>query len=83
MKFVPPGEEERRRAIGSLEGMPRTLRTFLQPAHFESIPRPGPNDWLANHAEPGQTSFRCGSTGRTRTRIAKNVIWPQALGKQG
>jgi hypothetical protein len=33
MKFVPPGEEERRRAIGSLEGMPPALRTLLQPGH--------------------------------------------------
>ena len=55
MKFVPPGEEERRRAIGSLEGMPPALRTFIQLAHFEPIPPPSPNDWLANHAEPGQT----------------------------
>jgi hypothetical protein len=35
--------------------MPPTLRTFIQLAHFEPISRPGPNDWLANHAEPFQT----------------------------
>jgi archaemetzincin len=55
MRFVPPGEEEHHRDTGSLDGMPPTLRTFIQLAHFEPISRPGPNDWLANHAEPCQT----------------------------
>ena len=79
MKFVPPGEEDRRRAIGSLDGMPRALRTLLQPAHFEPIPRPGPNDWLANHAEPGETFDDFRRSRPNRPDASRRTIYLQPL----
>ena len=56
MKFRPPSEEEARKAIGSLDGLPEHVRkAFLPSGDFEPVPLPGPNDWLAVHPEPGQT----------------------------
>jgi archaemetzincin len=56
MEFKPPGPAERLRAIGSTEGLPRSLRLALDPGNdFEPIPDPKPGDWLAEHREAGQT----------------------------
>ncbi len=39
-----------------MEGLEETLRRALEPGeHFQPIPEPGPMDWLAVHAERGQT----------------------------
>jgi archaemetzincin len=55
-RFSPPDEEHRRKAIGATAGLPPRLQRAFHPAdHFQPIPAPGPSDWLANHAEPGQT----------------------------
>ena len=36
--------------------LPAPLRRALEPhADFAALPVPGPNDWLANHPEPGQS----------------------------
>jgi archaemetzincin len=79
MKFVPPEEEERRQAIGSLEGMPPALRTLIQSADFEPILRPSPNDWLANHAEPGQTFDEFRRSHRNRPDASRHTIYLQPL----
>ncbi len=56
MVFKPPKEEERLRAIGSLEKLPDLLkRTFKPGKDFNPIPAPGSGDWLYVHPEPGQT----------------------------
>jgi archaemetzincin len=54
--FTPPGPEERLKAIGPTNHLPEQLRRSLDPrGDFAPIPVPGPNDWLANHPEEGQT----------------------------
>lgn len=56
MKFTPPNTRDRIAALGDLAGLPPALRCALDPRQdFEPIPAPGPNDWLANHPEAGQT----------------------------
>lgn len=54
-RFTPPGLEERRRAIGPLERLEPTFAAALDASRFEPIRAPGPQDWLAGHAESGQT----------------------------
>jgi len=56
MAFEPPGADARLKAIGSTDELSLLLRrAFAADADFQTIPRPGPNDWLAAHPEPGQT----------------------------
>jgi archaemetzincin len=45
----------RERALGSLARLSPPLRRAFDPAGFTPLHRPGPNDWLASHPEPGQT----------------------------
>ncbi len=53
--FTPPGPEEQTSAIGPTMQLSATLRRGLEPhGDFAALPVPGPNDWLANHPEPGQ-----------------------------
>src|SRR5260370_37654229 len=56
MAFTPPDEKTIRDAIVDLSGLPVVLQRAIAPDRdsFDSIPRPGPNDWLAVHQEPGQ-----------------------------
>lgn len=43
-------------AIGPTVGLPQALHRAFNPTHdFQPIPPHGPNDWLFNHPEPGQT----------------------------
>src|SRR6266567_7126824 len=54
--FTPPGPEKQASAIGATMQLPAPLRRALEPhADFAALPVPGPNDWLANHPEPGQS----------------------------
>ena len=54
--FAPPGLEEQLHAIGPTSRLPDPLRRALEPrTDFVPPPRPGSNDWLANHSEPGQS----------------------------
>jgi archaemetzincin len=54
--FTPPSVEERLQAIGPTDRLPDPLRRALEPrADFAPLPRSGPNDWLANHPESGQS----------------------------
>src|SRR5437762_8976062 len=54
--FTLPGPEERATAIGPTVQLSAPLRRALEPhADFAALPVPGPNDWLANHPEPGQS----------------------------
>lgn len=65
--FVPPGPEQRRHAVGSLEGLPGPLRRAFEEGQgfFEPVPQPEPGDWLAEHDEVFQTYDRY----RTRRTI--------------
>src|SRR5262245_47738600 len=48
--------EKRRAAVGRLSELPKPIRHFFDVAEdYADLPEPGPNDWLTNHAEDGQT----------------------------
>ena len=79
MGFKPPGHEERLKAIGSMAGLPETLRLALDPGtDFEPIPPPKPGDWLAAHPEPGQTfeEFVCSRPNRPDQTRNKIYLFP-------
>jgi hypothetical protein len=41
-RFTPPGQKQRRDAIGATKGLPKALQSAFDPAdHFEPIPAPG------------------------------------------
>jgi archaemetzincin len=56
MQFVPPNEAQRSAAVGPVSSLPESLRPALEPGNsFQPMGTPAPEDWLANHREPGQT----------------------------
>ncbi|MGV7224698.1 MAG: hypothetical protein ACQ9MH_24670 [Nitrospinales bacterium] len=55
MAFELPIHKETLSAIGSTNALPGSLKRALSIDDFEPIPIPGPNDWLAEHYEDGQT----------------------------
>jgi archaemetzincin len=54
-RFVRPSAVQRAAALGSLDGVPAPMRRALDARGFQPVKMPGPLDWLANYAEPGQT----------------------------
>src|SRR5437870_7653174 len=46
----------------------------------EPLPKPGPNDWLANHPEPGQTFEEFVASHPNRPDKQRNTIYLQPLG---
>jgi archaemetzincin len=55
-QFTPPTHAQQLAAIGLTTALPQPLQRALEPQDdFEPLPEPGPSDWLANHAEAGQT----------------------------
>lgn len=82
MKFKPPGQVERLRAIGATKGLTEALRRALDPgSDFEPIPIPKPGDWLAVHWEPGQTFEDFAKEKWNRPDKARNKIYLQPLGE--
>jgi archaemetzincin len=80
--FKPPTAVERARAIGPAKGLPAILAAALDPdADFEPIPVPRPGDWLAVHAEPGQTFEEFVRSGPNRPDKVRNKIYLRPLGK--
>lgn len=49
-------------------------------AQFEPLPKPGPSDWLANHAEPGQTFEQFVASHPNRPDETRHTIYIQPLG---
>jgi archaemetzincin len=81
MAFEPPGPDARRGAVGDLAGLPPALRrAFSADApEFEPIPKPGANDWLAVHPEPGQTFDQFKASRPNRPTDLRKVIYLQPL----
>lgn len=55
MAFEPPTLKEALLAIGGTNDLQVSLQRALSLDDFELMPRPQPNDWLAEHHENGQT----------------------------
>lgn len=80
-EFIRPTEEASRAAIGPLDGLPAPWPRLLAPgADFAPVRQPEPGDWLATHAEAGQTfvQFRDGEI--FRPSAAHGVLYLQPLG---
>jgi archaemetzincin len=83
-EFRPPGEKERRAAIGPTASLPPGLRRAFEPGDdFEPIPKPGPADWLANHQEPGQTFPEFAASRRNTPDRLRRKIYLLPLGEFG
>src|SRR6266516_63662 len=82
MAFTPPDEKPTRDAIGDTSGLPVVLRRAFTPDRdaFDPIPKPGPNDWLAVHNEPGKTFDEFRASQPNRPTQSRRVIYLQPLG---
>jgi hypothetical protein len=81
MRFVPPTRAQQLAAVGPTGDLPEALRRALEAGEdFESMSYPGPSDWLANHAEPGQTFERFASSRPNRPAAQRKVLYLQPLG---
>lgn len=79
--FERPSENERLRALGNLFEEPENLRRLLTPDDdFRPARIPGPNDWLAEHLEVGQTFDEFRDSGAIRTDATRRVIYLQPIG---
>ena len=80
MSFTPPDKKERQRAIGLTDEESQILRAALEPGDdFQPLPEPGPDDWLANHHESGQTFEAFISSPRNRPDGVRKKIYLQPL----
>lgn len=81
MGFTPPGPEERRRAIGSLEGLPPALaRAFDPGGDFEPLPRPEAHDWLSVAREQGQSFESFVRTASNRPNPVRSRLYLRPVG---
>jgi len=68
-------------AIGSIEGLPVSLqRAFAPGKAFEPLSDPKPGEWLAEHAEPGQTFDQFIRCAPNKPNAQRNRIYLQPLG---
>jgi archaemetzincin len=82
MPFTPPDLQTRRAAIGSTVGLPPAVQRALEPNDsFRAIPPPGPQDWLANHLETGQTYTEFVQSNPNRPDARRHTLYLQPLGE--
>jgi archaemetzincin len=83
MAFEPPNSDVRRVAVGDLGELTPVLRRAFAPDSpaFAPIPKPGVNDWLAVHEEPGQTFEDFKASHPNRPTLARRIIYLQPLGE--
>lgn len=81
-KFVVPGKTDRLRAAGSLNGLNHEMKVaFSDQGEFASFPKPGPQDWMSQHPEKGQTYDQfCRFKPNPLTR-QRRVLYIQPLGQ--
>ena len=82
MAFAPPSQDAIHDAIGDLRELPIHVQRAFGPGldGFEPIPKPGPNDWLSVHDEPGQTFDQFKASRSNRPTQTRHVIYLQPLG---
>ncbi|MEM7013929.1 MAG: archaemetzincin [Verrucomicrobiota bacterium] len=80
--FTPPDEAKRVAAVGKTIYLTGRLKAAFDPrsSDFSPIPSPGPNDWLANHHEPGQTYEQYSLGRRNRPDATRKVLYILPLG---
>jgi archaemetzincin len=78
--FTPPDAEHRRLAIGDTHALAPPVRCALDAPAFEPIRAPGPDDWLANHRETGQTFDDFVRSHPNRPTAQRRTIYLQPLG---
>lgn len=81
MAFEPPTNKETLSAIGNTNEIPDSLQRALSIDDFEPIPFPGPNDWLAEHHEIGQTFDEFILSDYNIPDEIRNVIYLQPIGQ--
>lgn len=79
MQFSIPNARGRADAIGNLDALSPTMRALLDPQGFEPISAPGPQDWLANHPESGQTFKQFLESRPNRPNETRRSIYLQPL----
>jgi len=81
-RFTPPIRAQQLAAIGPTTALPQSLQRALDPREdFQSIPEPEPSDWLANHAEAGQTFDQFTRSMPNRPDNHRNKLYLQPLGR--
>ena len=76
--FKKPAMES---AVGPVKSLPLHLQKAFSIEDFDPIPKPGPSDWLAGHAERGQTFGQFKSDGPLKPGAqGRKFIYLQPLG---
>src|SRR6478735_3732403 len=74
--FERPSENDCRRALGNLFEEPEPLRTLLTPdGDFRPVSLPGPNDWLTQHTERGQSYDEYREWAAHRPDATRHIIY--------
>lgn len=77
----PPEASARLRAIGPTGDLPETLRRAVEPGPgFRPLPAPESGDWLAVHAERGQTFAGYARSGPNRVDARRSELRVQPFG---
>lgn len=80
--FDGPSENERMRALGNRFELPETVRPLFEPdADFSPVSRPGPNDWLTWHNEPGQTLDEYRAAESNQPDATRHIIYLLPIGE--
>jgi archaemetzincin len=77
--LYPRSDRELRDAIGPLDRVPVNMRRFFDPDQFAPMPTPGPQDWLANHPEPGQGFAQFVRSHPNRPDTRRHTLYLQPL----
>ena len=81
MGFTYKKPKEITHAIGSMEGIPGSMKRALIPGKaFEPLPEPKPGEWLAEHHERGQTFDQFVRSEPEKPAGQRNRIFLQPLG---
>jgi archaemetzincin len=79
--FRPPTRAQQLAALGPTSTLPGALRRALEPwDDFQPMPEPEPSDWLANHAEAGQTFEQFIRSQPNRPDQRRSKLYLQPLG---
>lgn len=75
----PLSEKQLRDSVGPVSGLPESMRRLLEPIHFIPMQAPGPEDWLANHPEAGQTFAEFVRSRPNRPDVRRRTLYLQPL----